>query len=259
MLHPDERFVTVLTGNLETPDTIAEFFFDLAVEPQPFQRRLGPRLRLRHASPSSSAISRRASTEPAARGRPCRRKSPRAPCSEPTSTTAAKATSSAAGTRAAWAAPSPLCATCSYCWRCFCSGAGLRRRRRRYRRRRQAFSAFEIQQAHFYTVDSFTNLLVMLTLYFCARLIARPGFVVGAGESSVPVGLEHNERDRRSRPAPARAAARITSHWSFDALMAGTPRGLAAASKLNAVLLVPVIVVSIASHCSATRGPGCCR
>ncbi len=74
-----------------------------------------------------------------------------------------------------------------------------------------AFTAFSVQQAHFFTVDSVASFLVLLTAYFAVR----------AGQSSVTNGPS----------------------WSNFGL-AGFATGLAAASKISAVLAALLVVLA---------------
>lgn len=101
-----------------------------------------------------------------------------------------------------------------------------------------AFSAaavLQIQQSHFFTMDTFINLFTFLAFYFAVRVCAGNGAEAWADE---PAPVETEE----TLPAPARGIQEtfkgFVSHPYFWLSLAfGIALGMAVASKLNAVLM----------------------
>ena len=99
-----------------------------------------------------------------------------------------------------------------------------------------AVAVLQIQQAHFFTVDSTANLFTVLTLYFCARMVTRQSPFT-------------SDQSRFSN---------LTSIVALlaDGLLAGLAAGCALASKVSVWPLVPLIVLSAIVALARDRSRG---
>lgn len=88
-----------------------------------------------------------------------------------------------------------------------------------------ALSVLLIQQAHFFTVDSTTNLFVTLTIYFCVLMVAD---------------------ESRWTPAPPARRVLYELRFAVYGILAGISAGCGIASKISVWPLVPLIILAAA-------------
>ena len=104
-----------------------------------------------------------------------------------------------------------------------------------------ACSVLLIQQSHFFTVDTFTNLFIFLAIYFAVRVtVARPPSVSGS-QPFTHHGLPDSDPEIDLKPkAPSyrRIVNSLLSHPIFwPSIFFGVGLGMAVASKINAAPL----------------------
>ncbi len=88
-----------------------------------------------------------------------------------------------------------------------------------------ALAVMQIQSSHFFTVDSTANLFVTLTIYFCVLLVTD---------------------QTRWRPASLMRWGLSESRFALYGLLAGISAGCGIASKISVWPLVPLIILSVA-------------
>jgi YYY domain-containing protein len=103
-----------------------------------------------------------------------------------------------------------------------------------------SFSVLPIQLAHYYTVETFTNFFGFLAFYFAARLIPRHG-EDGDTFSTSPVEAEE------AAHAPASVYAESLKHWRtvIPYVLFGIALGMAVASKVNAAVLAGLLPAAV--------------
>ena len=116
-----------------------------------------------------------------------------------------------------------------------------------------AFSVLLIQQSHFFTVDTFTNLYIMLGLYFVARIVMED--TVKKSQNQVVDQLLDDTQIEKQRDLPSykdgfksfRNLWRgLFAHSLFwPSVFFGVALGMAVASKINAAVLAITLPVAI--------------
>ncbi len=95
-----------------------------------------------------------------------------------------------------------------------------------------AFSVLLIQQSHFFTVDTFTNLFIMLAVYFAGKITVRRQEEIN---SSRLLNLENTSKDQ-DRPAKF-----LLPNVFWSCVFFGVALGMSVASKINAAPLAVVL------------------
>lgn len=138
-----------------------------------------------------------------------------------------------------------------------------------------ACTVFSIQIAHFYTVDSSTNFFTLLALYFSARIAIRNNGFQPAKHPSVyhaqPANvLPETEKEPETKSNPERFSVsisvrpqffrglrrKIVGSWWFFPVLAGISSGLALANKPSSFLLIVIVTLSIFIGLVRDRQPG---
>ncbi len=122
-----------------------------------------------------------------------------------------------------------------------------------------AFAVLQIQQAHFFTVDTFTTLFVMLAIYFAVR-VAYDKRQFSAVEAPVLVGKpdiigESSESGKRSRPHWMNSLSWFFRNPIFSlSLGFGIALGLAASSKVSAAPVAILLPAAMLIRITKLRG-----
>lgn len=133
-----------------------------------------------------------------------------------------------------------------------------------------ACTVFLIQIAHFYTVDSSTNFFTLLALYFCVRIAVRSNGLqakqTAVISSQPPTENPEAQNQSNVNPFPISISfkrnffhdwkEKVTGAWWFFPVLAGVCCGLALANKPSSFLLIAVVVLSIFVALLRDRQPG---
>ncbi len=112
-----------------------------------------------------------------------------------------------------------------------------------------ALAVMQIQQAHFYTTDSFVLFFMTLTVYVAVQIASgrweeqRRGREAAGPEDALAAG-EGNERRRRTALEYLRWLMRCPLSWY--SLFFGVALGMAAASKINAIVMAVLLPAALA-------------
>jgi hypothetical protein len=107
-----------------------------------------------------------------------------------------------------------------------------------------AMAVLQIQQSHFFTMDTFATLFTTLAFYYAARISMENGYIMLPGSAAVESDV--SDWDGVVKRIQSVSIGFLRSPYFLLSLGFGISLGLAGASKLNAVpiaLLLPVVLI----------------